>query len=196
MELSVKEAATIMGRSPRTVRAQLARGDLPGVKRDGRWWIERKNLPLTESQRQALQAKADDVRATVEKALPSRTARRSGDRSRSVADLDAFQLGAEVLALLRAAEPAQLDEATRLRACESLEKSLLALAEAALHFERRAKREALDRCRSLLASTVGILLLTGQDDAVIGWARQLEDGMASAVAGFARWIDKLQRSRP
>ncbi len=192
MALSVKEAAAFMGRSQRTVRAQLARGELPGVKRDGRWWIERHQLPLTESQRRALQAKADDVRTAVENALPSRTARRSGDRSRSVADLDAFRLGADVLALLRAAEPGQLDEASRQRACESLERSLLALAEAALHFDRQAKRGAIDRCRSSLASTVGLLLLTGQDDTVTGWARQLEDGMASAVAGFARWVDKLR----
>ena len=35
MKLSVQEAATLLGRSPRTIRAQLKRGDLPGEKRNG-----------------------------------------------------------------------------------------------------------------------------------------------------------------
>ena len=185
MELSVREAATLMGRSPRTVRAQLARGDLPGVKRDGRWRVDRRHLPLTEAQRQGLQGRADEVRATVDHALSSRIARRAGDRSHSVADLDAFRVGAEVLTSLRAAAPDTFDEATRKRACESLEASLLALSEASLHFDRRAKREALDRCRSQLARTIGLLLLTDHDEAVAGWVRQLEHAMAPAVAGVS-----------
>ena len=51
MELTVREAAALMGRSARPVRAQVARGELPGVKRGGRWLIPRKALPLTEAQR-------------------------------------------------------------------------------------------------------------------------------------------------
>ena len=94
MELSIREVAVLLGRSPRTVRAQASRGDLPGVKRNGRWRIERRNLPLTEDQRRALQAKADTIRDTVEAALPSRMARSAGQRTRSIADLEAFRRGA------------------------------------------------------------------------------------------------------
>ena len=104
MDLSVREAATLMGRSPRTVRSQLARGELRGVKRGGGWWVDRMHLPLTEAQREALLNKADGVRDAVEDALATRTGRRSG-RFHSVADLDAFRLGAEVLASFRAAGP-------------------------------------------------------------------------------------------
>lgn len=78
MELNVREAATLMGRSPRTVRAQLARGDLPGVKRQGQWRLQRRHLPLTEDQRRALQARAEGIRQLVEEALPGRTAATSG----------------------------------------------------------------------------------------------------------------------
>lgn len=195
MELSVREAATLMGRSPRTVRAQLARGDLPGIKRGGHWRVERRHLPLTEAQRQALEAKADSIRQVVENALPSRSATRTGERSRSVADLDAFRRGAEVLAALRAAEPGQIDEPTRRRADAALEASLLALSESALHFEHQAKREALDRCRSELARALALLLLLSRDEPVASWIRQLEAGMAPAVAGFGRWIDGLRRKR-
>lgn len=191
----MREAATLMGRSPRTVRAQLARGELPGVKRDGRWRVHKRHLPLTESQQRALDAKADTVRVTVEDALTSRRGPRSGERSRSIADLDAFRLGAEVLAKLRSTEPEHSSSAARQEACESLEASLLALAEASLHFEQRAKRAALDRCRSNLARTVARLLLSDDGEVASGCARQLEDGMAPAVAGFARWIDRLGRKQ-
>jgi len=98
MKLSVKEAATILGCSARTVRGHLAQGRLPGVKRNGRWLVERRDLPLTDAQRRTLQAKAERVRRAVDDALPSRLARTHGDRARSLADLDAFRLGAELLA--------------------------------------------------------------------------------------------------
>lgn len=97
----------------RAIRAQLARGDLPAVKRGGRWRIERRHLPLTEPQRKALQARADTVRQAVEEALPSRLARTPGQKSRSLADLDAFRHGARLLAELRADDGGALAERER-----------------------------------------------------------------------------------
>lgn len=58
MELSVREAAVLTGRPPRTLRAQLARGEMPGVKRNGRWVVDRRHLPLTEDQRRRLEHKS------------------------------------------------------------------------------------------------------------------------------------------
>lgn len=101
MDLSVREVATLLGRSGRTVRAQLTRGELAGVKRNGRWRVARHSLPLTEAQRRSLQSKADALRQAVEEALPSRMAATPGQRSRSVADLDAFRSGARLLAAVR-----------------------------------------------------------------------------------------------
>jgi excisionase family DNA binding protein len=101
MELSVREAATLMGRSPRTVRAQVARGELPGIKKNGQWRIRRRHLPLTEAQHLALQEKAQNVRDAVESVLPSRIARHSSDRTKSIIDLEAFRSGASVLRSLR-----------------------------------------------------------------------------------------------
>ncbi len=192
MQLSVREAATLMGRSPRTVRAQLARGDLPGTKVGGQWRVERRHLPLTEEQRQALQRKSDRVRATVEDALPPRSAKRAADRTRSVTDLDAFRLGAEVLTALRTAETTGLDEATRQQACASLEAALIALTESSFHFDPPAKQKALKRCRAELACAVTLLLLADEEGDTATWARQLETGMAPAVAGLARWVDRIR----
>jgi hypothetical protein len=175
------------------VRAQLARGDLRGAKIGGQWRVERRHLPLTEAQREALQRKADGVRAVVEDALPSRRARRGGERTRSVSDLDAFRVGAEVLGELRR-ETAELDQDTRQRAQAALEGALVALTESALHFDPPAKKRALERCRAELACVVTLLLLAG-DGEPAAWAHQLEQDMAPAVAGLARWIDRLREKR-
>ena len=61
MELSIREAAALLGRSPRTLRAQVARGEIVGVRRGRGWVIQREHLPLTEGQRAALQARAQQV---------------------------------------------------------------------------------------------------------------------------------------
>ena len=137
MKLTVREAALLMGRKPRTVRAQLARGELPGRKRGGVWRLESRTLPLTEAQRAALQCKAERVRQVVDEALPSRMAAAAGQRSPSIADLDAFRRGQEVLTEMRAASRA-LDEATRQRAATMVEKALLAFAEGVARYHAQA----------------------------------------------------------
>lgn len=198
MELSVREAATLMSRSARTVRAQLARGDLPGKKRNGQWVIERRHLPLTEVQHRVLQEKAQAVRDAVEAALPSRTARHAGERERSILDLDAFRIGAEVLRSLRAASEQALPAKARDRAAAAVESSLLALAEAMLQFERDLKLAAVRRCRARLARAVGLLLIEAGEplhEPVLGWVRRLETEVAPALGGFARWVDRLRERR-
>ncbi len=194
MELTVREAAALLGRSPRAVRAQLVRGDLRGAKRGGRWRVERRHLPLTEAQRESLQAKAETVRKAVEEALPSRLARTRGQKSRSLADLDAFRHGAGLLARLRADESDALSDVSRRRVIRQLEEALLALAEAAQHFERELKLEAIHRARAHLARATAVLLLEAgipPREPVFAWVTTLESEIIPAVAGFARWVDKL-----
>ncbi len=113
MELTIREAAALTGRSSRTLRAQLARGDLPGVKRNGRWCIDRRHLPLTETQRRSLQAKAESLRKAVDEALPSRMAKTLDHRAKSIVDLDAFRLGANLLAEIRSAEASVVSTSLR-----------------------------------------------------------------------------------
>ena len=187
MELTIKEVATLLGKSRRTIRSQVARGELPGVKRNGKWLIDRRNLPLNESQRRILQAKADRIRNAVDDVLPSRAARVPGQRPRSLADLDAFRLGAQVLLNIRDSEHAALADAERERIADYLEQSLLAIAEAVQQFDRELKLAAVNRARSLLSHTVATMLLaTGlePEEPVSSWVTRLEGEVIPAVAGF------------
>ncbi len=195
MQLSVREAATLLRKSSRAVRAQVARGELPGTKRDGRWYVDGRKLPLTEAQRRALQQKADAVRQMVDEALPSRMAATLGHRGRSIADLDGFRLGAEVLAAIRADTSAVLDAAVREQVGDSLEQALLALAEAVQQFDRELKVAAAARARAGLARAVGMLFIGAgipPAEPVHSWVVTLETEVIPAVAGFARWAEGLR----
>lgn len=141
MELSVREAAVLTGRPSRTLRAQLARGELPGVKRNGRWVVDRRHLPLTDDQRRRLEHKAGKIRRRVDALLPSRTAAGRGDRRRSLADLDIFRLTLELHSDLVATD--QLKERESLLRLSH--DALLALAETFHEFNRDAKRQAVQR---------------------------------------------------
>ena len=192
---SYGDVATLRGESIRSVRGQIAHGEIPAVKRDGRWVVDRGRLPLTDAQRRTLQTKADSVREAVEAALPSRMARTVAQRAKSMVDLDAFRLGAELLFEIRRDEPG-LPGALRLEAASLLEEALLALAEAVQLFDRASKLAAITRARAGLARTTATLLLRGglpPPDPVHAWVVRLETEVAPAVAGFARWTEKLGR---
>jgi excisionase family DNA binding protein len=198
MDLSIREAAALLGRSRRTVRAQAARGEIPAIKRKGHWFIPRHQLPLTETQRRSLQGKAEAVRQTVEAALPSRLARTAGQRNRSIADLDAFRSGARLLAELRAAPLEVLPPAFLESVIDLLEQALLDLAEAIQQFDRELKLAASNRSRAAFARVAGWLLLAGgipPGEPVGAWVVALETEVIPAVAGFARWADGLGERR-
>ncbi len=194
MELTVPEAAALLGRSPRTLRAQVARGEIPGTKRNGRWYVDKRDLPLTEVQRRALQEKSDQVRAAVESVLPSRMASRPGQRFRSLADLDSFRRGAQLLA-----EISQSDHPAAMKSAFHIRKALFHLAEAVHQYHRDLKADALAQARAELAHAVAVLLMDGglpPPDPLHGWVLALETEILPAVSGFARWVAQLSdRSR-
>jgi excisionase family DNA binding protein len=68
MELTVQDAARILGKSERQVRYLIQTGRLPATKREGQWKISRSDLPRSPGQERAEQSKtgrADEVAAAV-----------------------------------------------------------------------------------------------------------------------------------
>ena len=194
MELSVREAAVLTGRSPRTLRAQLARGEVPGVKRGGRWVVDRRHLPLTDDQRTRLERRAQGVRRQVDAALPSRVATTRSAKERSLADLEAFRLTLELHQGLL--EDEALPDRERLTAMTH--DTLLALGEAFHEFDRETKQQAVRRARARLAQLVATLLIehgVPPSAVAVGWLRRLEHEVLPVVAGFARFVDQLGRRK-
>lgn len=196
MELTIREAATLLGRSQRTLRGQVARGDITARKRAGQWSIPSETLPLTGPQRRALQTRAAEIRAAVEDVLPSRTALTRGQRRRSLGDLDAFRVGADVLRALRASAPASgvAEGAAEGAAAAELQAGLLDLAEGVHEYDPAAKAAALRRARARLARAAAHLLAGAPaepPDAIVAWVRTLEDTAIPAVSGLLRWAERL-----
>jgi len=188
MDLSIREAATLLGISPRAVRARITRGDLPGVKRGGRWTLPRESLPLTEPQRRDLQARADEMHAIVEQVAPSRRARTRDRRAWSLLDLKAFRVGAGVLAALQAsANPAHH------RAAEMLEVGLLAMAEGCYRYQTARKVEAWGRARDAFSQTAARIALAADeplDEPALGWLQAIEGELLSALVGLVRRVER------
>lgn len=190
MLLTLREAASVLGVPVRTLRARVARGEIPATKDGRQWRIQRRDLPLTEAQRQVLQARADEVRQAMDGILPSRMATTRDRRSRSLADLDAWREAAQVHAALvdlgdapGAAEAASLLEA----ACGWL-------AEATFVYERERKLAALTEGRAAIGRAVNVLLLhqgVPPPEPVFDLVVRLEGTVSPAVGGYARWVASL-----
>jgi len=196
MELSVREAATLLGQSPRTLRARLARGDLAGRKLGGRWRIDRRELPLTEAQRRALETRAEELRRTVEAALPTSLRRSAERKHRRIEDLDAFRLAHGLLLQLRDGAPEPAVSPARRRAARYVEAALLALAECVHRYDAESKLAAVRVARSRLARAAGVLLVEADvppAEPVAGWVQTMETEVLPAVAGLARWAESLAR---
>jgi hypothetical protein len=179
MQLSLREAAALLGRSARTLRAQVARGEIQGEKKGGRWTVSRWALPMTEAQRRTLLARADEVRATVDAALPSRTAPHVTKKRRSVADLDCFRAAIDLRRALAAADQGEAGFGSLASARVALESGLIELCRAAYAYERAAKVAHLRAARSELSACVGLRHAVGEADALGrmlgGWRRDARE---------------------
>lgn len=188
MEITLNEAAKILGRPARTLRDQVSRGAIPGSKIGGKWVLHSDKLPLTERQRRAVQARAEEIRASVEEVLPSRAATSRAQGRRSLADLEPFRKGSSVLREMREA-----GERWNPAAAE-LEAGLLALAESNAWYDRDAKVAGIRAARACVGRSVARLLMDGDAplaEPVPGWLETLEREVLPLLAGLSRWAERL-----
>ncbi len=69
MWVTLHEAATLMGKTPRQVRYLILQERLAADKRSGRWMIRREDLPLSKGAEAAATRKADTLHDTVQRTL-------------------------------------------------------------------------------------------------------------------------------
>jgi hypothetical protein len=97
MDLSLRDAAKLLGKSPRQVRYMMQTGRIKARKDGGRWVIPRKELPLSDTavaRGLADQARLKDV---LEGALGTPGGSAGAKRRYSVTDLKVFGVGCTLL---------------------------------------------------------------------------------------------------
>lgn len=180
MELTIQDVATLLGRSERTVRHQLGSGALKGKKRQGVWYVDRADLPLTDDQRAALRARGDRLRDALESALPEAAREGSAHVLRGLLPFEATRL------LLRSLPP---DADTEVR--DRLASALAALAEGHFEFEADAKVQAWRRARVHLAHAVARMWVLADDSSPE--ANRIETEIMPRMAGLLRSAERLDR---
>ncbi|MCC6782307.1 MAG: helix-turn-helix domain-containing protein [Planctomycetes bacterium] len=190
MEISIREAAALLGRSPRAIRARIARGELPARRRGRVWLVDTDHIPLTVEQRARRDALAAELRATLERAAPPRAATTRDRRGRSVLDFAPFT---ELRAVLHSCEAG--DAPPSLAAITEIVRAACArLAIAAHEFEPRAFAAVLRAARRDLARACGTLFLAGPepDSGALVCASKIEHEVLPRIGGLLRWAEKRQ----
>lgn len=192
MEITIREAAPLLGRSTRAVRAKIARGELPAQRRGRTWMIPLASLPLTESQRQSMQQRAELVRGSLDAVLPSRAAIDRRRARRSLLDLLPFTHGVR---LLREVTTATTAGGERDLVVRTLRHALLELSVGAAEYDTRLRADALRRARAGFARVTGLLLATLEppDARVLQWCARIEHDVLPPIGGLLRWAERRGR---
>lgn len=183
MNLSLTQAAQLLGKTRRQVEYLVKTGRLPAKKEGARWVVADTDLPLSPAQRQARERKAAALHAVAEEVLGE-----AAPKTRySLRDLKAFREGLAAHAAAREALPATHPALSLLR------RGLDELAVGCHRFERRAKAESYGRARDC-ASLAACALLVDTPPAGDALVEHIEQALIPAIAGLLRRADRGGRA--
>lgn len=195
-QLSISEAATVLGKTERQIRYMIKMGRLPAKKPGGRWVIESEDLPLSVAQREALGRRVDAARGAFEKGVgPADKAGGgqdgAGSRKRlySVTELDAFRLGSELYRTTRDQLGPDAPPSQRLFEC-------LARVTRGCHtFHPADKAARFGEARDAASLAVAHLLLDGEaaDEGRRALALRIEHELIPAVARLIATHERRSR---
>ncbi len=186
MDLSLSEAARLLGKSDRQVRYLIRAGTLPARKKNGRWIVRRDDLPLSDKQERAVEHKKERAARLAEEIL-----RPEGGNARkrySIRDLRAYREGAAIYRELTAAAGA--DHA----ATELMREALMLLACGYHEFQAANKAELYARARHE-ASRAAMALLLDDEEKHRDQVERLESAFLPALGGLIHHSDKRRRGR-
>ena len=192
MKLSISEAATVLGKSQRQVRYLISQKRLKAAKVGGRWRIESADLPLTETQREALTERLKKARLAFEKGLEPAAKALKGDKQRrqfSVRDLGAFQRGEEIYR--QAIQSLGPDEP----GCGHLLQALTLLTRGCHTFHPAEKASRFLEAREAAATAVAALLLASDPDDELrrDIAERIEQELIPKLTGLIAMHEKRSR---
>lgn len=177
MDLSLAEAARLLGRSERQVRYLIKTGDLEAQKKAGHWRIRREDLPVSERQEAAAQHKAERAARLAMEVLQPREEQQGSARRYSVRDLRAYQEGAPLYRELAGAAGPDHPAAALLR------EALMLLACGCHEFQAREKAAFYSRAREQASRAVMALLLE-DTEASRGLIDRFEVMLLPAIGGL------------
>jgi hypothetical protein len=175
MDLTLTQAAQLLGKTRRQVEYLVKTGRLPAKKDGARWVVADTDLPLSPAQRQARERKAAALHAVAEEVLGE-----AAPKTRySLRDLKAFREG---LAAYTAAREALPDTHPAL---PLLRQALDELAVGCHRFERRGKADAYGRARDCASRAACALLVDAlpEGDDLIA---RIEQALIPAIAGLLK----------
>lgn len=182
MQLSIAEAAALLGKSVRQIRYMIDAGTLPARKVGGRWVLDKATLPRSEGQRQAEQRRHDRLRNAVQEALdvPPRDKRKQF----SFRDLRAVQL---MIPVYRGCEQLDPDHPS----VHALRQALEELCRGCHRYQRNDKADAYRSARDHASRAACALALVGSRP-----AHELLDQLeADAMPALASLIRRTERAR-
>ena len=186
MFLTIRQASDTLGKTQRQIRYLIQQNELKADKREGRWMIDSRDLPLSEGQRAALQRRETKLRETVEDGLGLEKESKGSRPAYSIRDLKAFQF----------ALPLHADTAQTMgpehRAVQQLREALDLLGQGCHRFERSDKAAAYRSARDA-ASTTAVALALEQTDEAAALLERVESNLLPAIAGLIRRLERTQR---
>ncbi len=185
MQLSLTEAATLLGRTERQIRSMIEDGRIVATKSRGKWQIDRDSLALITAQGDSPEVGMEDEELDFDEIESPPMA---GDRRKtwSVTDLDAFRLGVEILHDLRSIEAP--------RALELLDQCLEVLGCGCHDFNPRSKRVRFAEARDAAARAAVRLIADGDGDALHeSLARRIETDLIPRLGGLVASQDRRTR---
>jgi excisionase family DNA binding protein len=188
MELSLAEAARLLGKSERQVRYLIKTGDLAARKRDGHWRIQREDLPISDRQEAAAQHKAERAARLALEVLQAREGQPGSPRRYSVRELRAYQEGAPLYRELVGATGPDHPAAALLR------EALMLLACGCHEFQAREKAAFYSRAREQASRAVMTLLLE-DTESCRGLVDRFEVTLLPAIGGLIRQAESRGRGR-
>ncbi|MCB9795822.1 MAG: hypothetical protein H6741_24260 [Alphaproteobacteria bacterium] len=186
MELSLSDAARLLGKTPRQLRYLIKMGKVPATKADnGRWVLKSEELPLSEGQLRARARHAGELREAVEAALGPHLEGR-GAKPYSVRETAAFAVGRPLHRRVQEALDAEHP------ASRALTEALVAVSRGVHRYHDRDKHDAYVRARERAAEAVALLYLS-TDPAAEGLGQELEAELMPALTGLVRRVERRRR---
>jgi excisionase family DNA binding protein len=183
VDLTLTQAAQLLGKTRRQVEYLIQTGRLPARKLGGRWVVAEADLPLTPGQREARARKAAALRAVADGVLAG-----SAPKPRySMRDLKAFREGEEALRTCGERVDAPHPALDLLRA------ALDSLAVGCHRFDHRSKAEAYGQARDRASLAACALLVQGPHEAE-PVVQRIEQELIPAISGLLRRAERTARA--